>query len=399
MVSRSSAFLPLPHSALSALKGDKDAPLTTPRAQSPASSSPAAVGERRFPCAKCGAKLEFTPGTQMLSCVYCGHANEIPRDEDVAINEEDLGAYLARLAEAEPHAQATTATCTACNAETTIPPNVTSYACPFCGTNIVAQGRGCSVIRPRSLLPFKITREKADAMFRAWVKSRWFAPTKLKKQAMLDAALTGMYVPAWTFDSNVTTHYSGQRGDAYWETETYYANGQQQTRQVRKVRWSYASGTVHNAFDDLLVLASKSLPEEKAKALEPWDLEALVPYADDYLAGFTAERYQVELIDGFEHAKEQMVPAIRVAICADIGGDEQRISTMQSSYSHTTFKHILLPVWLSAYRFRGKIFRFLINARTGEVQGERPYSPWKIAFAIIAGLIAIGVLVYMISQR
>jgi DNA-directed RNA polymerase subunit RPC12/RpoP len=372
-----------------------------PRAQSPSAPKPkpASPDERRFPCANCGARLEFTPGTDSLTCVYCGHQNKITQSDSAEVTEEDMGAYLARLAEAAPSVTAQTATCSSCNAETTIPPNVTSFSCPFCASNIVAQGRGCSVIRPKAILPFKITRDQADGMFRAWVKSRWFAPSKLKGQAMLDAALTGMYMPAWTFDTTTDTSYAGQRGDAYYVTEWVTVNGKRQSRRVRKIRWSSASGHVRLNFDDVLVLSSKSLPEDKVQALEPWDIEALVPYADDYLAGFTAERYQIDLPQGFELAKGIMAPSIETAIRHDIGGDEQRITSMRSTYSQTTFKHILLPAWLSAYRFRGKIYRFLVNARTGEVQGQRPYSAIKIALAILAGLIALGILFALIAQR
>lgn len=71
----------------------------------------------------------------------------------------------------------------------------------------------------------------------------------------------------------------------------------------------------------------------------------------------------------------------------NIGGDEQRVSNVDTDVSDVTFKHILLPVWLAAYKYRGRTFRFVVNGRTGRVQGERPYSAWKITFAVLLGLI------------
>ena len=62
-----------------------------------------------------------------------------------------------------------------------------------------------------------------------------------------------------------------------------------------------------------------------------------------------------------------------------------------------TFKHILLPVWLVAYRFRGRTYRFVVNARTGRVQGERPWSAWKIALAVILGAAFAGGIGYLIA--
>ncbi len=139
--------------------------------------------------------------------------------------------------------------------------------------------------------------------------------------------------------------------------------------------------------------ASDSLPGECLHKLEPWDLERLVPFADEYLSGFRAESYRVSLDDGFTKAKAIMDAAIRASIARDIGGDHQRIHSVRTQYDGVTFKHILLPVWLSAYRFKEKVYRFLVNARTGEVQGERPWSGWKITGMVVAILLVILVLV------
>ncbi len=106
-----------------------------------------------------------------------------------------------------------------------------------------------------------------------------------------------------------------------------------------------------------------------------------------------------DLKSGFGAAQEQMADRIRGTICADIGGDHQRISSMSPQYSGITFKHILLPVWVSAYRYNGKVYRFLVNGQTGAVSGERPWSAWKITFAVLAGLAIIGIIVLVASQR
>ena len=165
------------------------------------------------------------------------------------------------------------------------------------------------------------------------------------------------------------------------------------TEQVQRTRWYPASGWVHLGHDDVLVPAASSLPSKLQERLEPWDLHALVPYSDDYLAGFVTEGYQMELDEGFDDAKGRMQPRIDQAINRDIGGDEQRIHSKSSSYDEITFKHVLLPLWISSYRYADRSYRFLINARTGEVAGERPWSVWKIVgtillvVAVIAGAV------------
>jgi len=165
-------------------------------------------------------------------------------------------------------------------------------------------------------------------------------------------------------------------------------------KQVAKIRWSPARGRVARFFDDVLVLASKSLPKRFTDALEPWDLAALEPYRPEYLAGFRAEGYSVQLEEGYQEARAHMARVIERDVKFDIGGDRQRIHDIDTSVKDVTFKHILLPVWLAAYKYRGRTFRFVVNGRTGRVQGERPYSAWKIAFAVLLGLIIAGTIGY-----
>ncbi len=129
-------------------------------------------------------------------------------------------------------------------------------------------------------------------------------------------------------------------------------------------------------------MASTSLPQRLGNDLTPWDLAALEPYAPDYLAGFQAEGYTVALADANQSARATMARVIEGDVRRDIGGDEQRINSVDTDYRDETFKHILLPVWMAAYKYNGKSYRFLVNGQTGEVQGERPYSIWKIAFAV-----------------
>jgi DNA-directed RNA polymerase subunit RPC12/RpoP len=357
-------------------------------------------GTQQFPCAQCGAKLEVAPGTTALQCVYCGAENTIAATQQGVV-ELDYRSYLERVSGEANTADAQRVKCERCAAETTAPQEATAGVCPFCGASMVFAGQSSRLIRPQGVLPFKVTRQRAFAEFRQWIRKLWFAPNDLKQYAAAESKLVGVYTPYWTYDSDTTTRYEGQRGEHYYETERYTTteNGRSvsKTRQVQRTRWYPASGQVANRFDDVLVVASNSLPRAYADQLQPWDLDNLVDYADEYLSGFRAESYQVSLADGFETAKDVMQETIDETIRRDIGGDEQRIHSRDTRYGAITFKHILLPVWLSAYRYRGRIFRILINARTGEIQGERPYSRWKIAGAILLVLALVGAVVALRS--
>lgn len=356
----------------------------------------------RFPCAKCGAKLEFKPGAESLHCPYCGHENAIEGTGQI-VEEMDFSGAINELESTAEATEHELVKCDACAAEIDRPPNVTSLSCPYCGSNIVLQSIMRRLIKPRSLLPFAIERVGAAEKVRGWIKSLWFAPNAIKRFADIDGAIKGIYYPAWTYDCKTITDYTGFRGDAYYVTVSYTAieNGKsvRRTRQERRIRWSPRWGTVRNTFDDVLVLASTSLPEAYAHKLEPWDLKALAPYQDQYLAGFLAESYSIDLSEGFDIAKGLMAPVIDSTIRRDIGGDEQRITSRRTQYNAITFKHILLPIWIGAYRFRAKLYRVLINARTGEVQGERPYSWIKITLAVLAGLAVIAAIIVIAQLK
>ena len=366
----------------------------------PTDSADPSVRQSHFPCVQCGAKLLFAPGTSSLKCPYCGADNVIAQSAQ-AVEELDYHAALRQVAQAADLQDRVTIRCPSCAAETTLDPNVSADACPFCGSPVVTEGAASKVIKPKALLPFYVTQEQADRQFRQWIAGLWFAPSKLKRLGRKEVSLSGIYVPYWTYDSNTTSDYTGQRGEYYWVTETYttFVNGKSviRTRQVRHTRWYPAAGTVRNRFNDILILAARSLPQKCTEKLEPWDLQNLVPYADEYLSGFRAETYQVQLAEGFEIAKEIMDDAIRQSIRSDIGGDEQRIHSVRTRYDDITFKHLLLPIWISAYRYKDRVFRFLVNARTGEVQGQRPWSAVKIVLLILAILAAIAATVALIA--
>lgn len=357
---------------------------------------------KNYPCKQCGAKLVYAPGQLALACPYCGHVNAIAEDKEAqeAGNEElDYDAFLTQQAGNEPTIEIQNVKCTGCGAQSQLAANVVSDRCPFCAVPLIAtaayQDRK---IRPKAIAPFDIKESEARSKFTTWVQGLWFAPNALKNAYRAERGLKGIYTPYWTYDANSDTTYIGQRGVNYTVSETYVENNQTRVRQVTKIRWSPVSGEVQDMFDDVLAVGSKTLPTEFTDNLEPWNLEKLQGYRDDYVSGFTVEAYQIGLAPGFNNAKVKMEEVIRQSICADIGGDHQQISSMNPQFYNISFKHILLPIWLSSYKYGDKTYRFLVNGQTGKVHGERPYSAWKIAGAVIASVIVIGVILMLMNK-
>jgi len=357
--------------------------------------------EHRYPCENCGAQLRFAPGTTEVTCEHCGHVQAIPQDEvdaAAAHQEIDYAAVARGLTRNVEYEEHRVTNCPNCGAQIEFSDTTQATTCPFCDTPVVTDTGTNRQIKPQGLIPFQLDEKTARAAMTEWLGRLWFAPNGLQEYARKGRAMNGIYVPYWTFDAQTATDYRGQRGDHYYETQTVMRNGKRETVQVRKTRWRAVRGHVSRFFDDVLVLASRSLPKRYTDALEPWDLNALVTYQPQYLSGFNAEGYQVELEEGLVQAREIMDRVIVQDIRRDIGGDEQQISAKDTRISDVTFKHVLLPVWLAAYKYHDKTYRFVVNAQTGKVQGERPYSAIKIAIAVVLGLIVAGAIAYVYSQ-
>src|SRR5262249_51532477 len=177
----------------------------------PPTVTQAAPAGRKFPCAKCGARLDFDPSARALKCPYCGHVEEIRPDTDT-VQERDYDAYLQKVTGTKRtiEGRSSQVRCTGCGAVVLLEDKVATERCPFCGTHLENKPEAAQeMIPPESILPFKIDLRKARAAFDLWIKSRWFAPSALKKLANL-GQLSGIYVPYWTYDSMTYTHYTGQ---------------------------------------------------------------------------------------------------------------------------------------------------------------------------------------------
>lgn len=353
--------------------------------------------KHHFPCGQCGGDLEYQPGETHLVCPHCGHEETIDQSADrtEALRERDFDAALRNQIDTADIEETRVVKCPNCGAQTEFDEADQAGRCPFCDTPVVTDTGTHRHIKPAAVLPFRIEEGVARASMTKWLGRLWFAPNGLQEYARKGRTMSGIYVPYWTYDTKTRSRYRGARGEHYWVTRTVRRNGKTEQVRERKTRWYPASGTVARNFDDLLVLASRSLPKDYTDALEPWDLGDLEPYQPEYLAGFRAEGYQVELVDGYSEARDRMDQVIRQDVRRDIGGDAQRINHVDSDYWDITFKHVLLPVWLAAYKYRGKTYRFVVNGQTGKVKGERPWSAWKIAIAVVFGLIVAGAIGYV----
>lgn len=369
------------------------------------------VGEGRiFPCEGCGADLEFHIGKQNLSCDYCGFVKEIELSAEAVLEEQDFHAMLERLRERreqektlESHNSQHGDTdgrlelrCDSCGGNVEFIGTLTSTHCPYCGSPVQLENAHKydeNRIPVDGVLPFQVERRHADQNLRQWVQSRWFAPNRFRTQGA-QGKFNGVYLSYFTFDAMTLTAYDGQRGDYYYVT---VGSGKNKRRQ-RRTRWTSAGGRFQRFFDDVLILANTGLRRDFMRALEPWPLRQVVPFNQQMLAGCLARTYDVGLDQCFSEGKERIDAAVYSEVEQRIGGDTQRVHSVDTHYDAITFKHLLLPVWLMAYSYKNQPYQVFINAATGEVQGERPWSAVKITLAVVGGLlVAVGV--WLVTQR
>lgn len=345
-------------------------------------------------CKSCGGIMQYSPADEDLKCVNCGNIVEL--DHTIAeIKENDFNQWkdLADENTEEQNEEVTEIKCRQCCATTTLASNISAAKCVFCSTPLILNEASVKRFwQPEYLLPFKTTEKESSANFNKWLGKKWFLPSQLKKGGVDTDMFKGVYLPFWTYDAETFTQYTGERGVN--RNEKYQNDkGEEKSRTVTD--WFPASGEVSESFDDIVVSASETLPSSIADRLTKWDIENCVAYRKEFMAGFITEIYQIDFRDGVQKAKEKMDNVIESNIRSDIGGNKQNILSKQTKYNDIKFKLLLLPIWISAFKFNGKLYQFVVNGRTGEVIGQYPKSTIKIVslilviIAIIAALILI----------
>ncbi|OAD90497.1 DNA helicase PriA [Aequorivita soesokkakensis] len=354
--------------------------------------------ELKKSCVNCGAELTYAPGTTELKCDYCGHTETIAPSEN-GFEELELKPYLEKMGSQKHSEEITMLHCKNCGANQHIEENYKSLSCIYCGSPLIIEDAYKEEwILPGAVLPFQIDQKKAFQIFKKWVDGLWFAPNNLKKAAIDPEKTRGLYAPYWTFDAQLYADYIGQRGEYYYVTKTVGSGKNKRTVQERRTHWYPASGSVSGFVDDTLIKASNQktgiIPQNVAR----WNLKMLKPFDSGYLSGFVTEKYTIPLLDGHNESNKVAESIADSWARRDIGGDTQQVSSINMKLSDETFKHILLPVYISTYKFKGKRYNFFVNGQSGTISGQRPYSFWKIFFFVLA-IICVIVVIYLFSSK
>ncbi len=344
--------------------------------------------------------MTHDPAKGKLVCQFCGYSEDIAVDSvKTEVKEYDLEEAL-RSGNFKKGwgTEMKSLSCKSCGAVSEISPTVQATACPFCGSSqVIDEKPSEDVFTPENLIPFLVDKNKALESFGQWMGTgfaAFFRPAAVKKNWNL-GKINGMYLPFWTFDADTYSTWTAMAGHYYYVDER---NSKGEMEKVRKVRWEHASGAHKEFYNDELVIASKGLDKGMVEGIEPYDMKKLVPYKSEFLAGWGAERYTVDLKEGWEIGQKQIADKIRDACGKEVPGDTYKDLNVNTSWNDMKFKHIILPVWVATYEFGGKTYRFLVNGESGEVSGEAPLDWVKVIVTVVI-LCAIAAVIYFATHH
>lgn len=343
-------------------------------------------------CPRCGGVMDFDPATGNLHCPYCDYEENIPVEKDEPGNAEELDFDSAEFTANKDWGVATkTVLCKSCGAESIYDALQTSAVCPFCGSNQVMDQNDKDTIAPGGVVPFSITDKEASELFKNWIKRKFFCP-KLAKQSANPDKFKGIYLPYWTFDTQTFSTYTGEYGIDHKKKD-------RDGNTIVETVWHHTNGKYSEFIDDELVIATNKQDKSMLKDIEPFDTANNKAYKPEYIAGFVAERYSVGLKDAWKKAETSIRNKLRNHVSDKIRNehraDRTRNVSLTTNFTNKTYKYLLLPIWVSNFKYNDKVYQFMVNGQTGKISGKTPLSIPKIVITVIAVIAVIAILYYL----
>ncbi len=341
------------------------------------------IGSDSLHCPSCGSILRYDPCCGKLVCEHCGSRRDMPRAVPVMprVYDEDTEQGFVAWDGVK------SIKCGGCGATSVLKDYHTSLICPFCGATEVVSIDDVPGLKPNGILPFRIGAKQAHHSFIKWLRSKIFAPHKVKKEAK-HGELTGIYLPTFAFGAHYKATYEGRIGKHYTVT---VGSGKNRRTEIR-TRWFYISGDFYADYNDVHIEASSYLTQRDMVNLGGYDVANAVEYDDDYLAGFVSERYTESLDGSWKEAKEIMDSNARASILSRYTYDCCDYLDVSRTLSDRSYKYVLVPMWSASYKYKDKIYGFAVNGRNGRVKGKFPVSGFRVFVAALLGAALIAVL-------
>jgi DNA-directed RNA polymerase subunit RPC12/RpoP len=351
-----------------------------------------------FSCPNCDSEMNYDAEKKALKCLHC--LSVFPMEpSNKTIDETSILSF--KSAAGSPIAQLTEVCykCKKCGQETKAKEDIAFFECQNCGFNVVnPEAYSTRAIVPSSIIPFSVSKQQTAEVFKNWIGKGFWNDSSLKDFSIIEN-LKGHYVPFWTFDAMTENHWSGYSGTYYYETRTYKdSNGNEHTERIQHTNWTFRSGVFDHFFDDILVCAEKGIPLEYINEVYPFNLQELKPIDEEYLLGWDAKAFDEDMDSSYQFSRDYIDDVVESMSIDLLKDDTYKGLEVETIYSNETFKHIILPIWICEYLFKGKKYSFIVNGQTGKISGKKPLSTTKIVLAVIIALMVIAAIIYFANQ-
>ena len=333
-------------------------------------------------CQSCGSELYFNPEQCNLKCKACGTAVEFEKTNYFDKRTIDLDT-LTTVGDTLDSTRVTMSHCSSCGAAFTSTLVTLSTKCQYCGGNMVVDD---AASHPDGCIPFAFTKEQASVKFAEEVKKKFFVPRAFKKNPKTDS-IESIYVPAFTFTSDVDADYAGE----LYETHTD-SDGDSHTRYFK------VSGTEYATISDVLVECSDYLTQSELKAIEPYYMNETKKFSQGFVYGYSVEYYNRTVETSAKIAREAIQERIRKQILKRYSHDGVNYLDVKYKYKNSTYSYLILPTYRVNYKYKGKDYSTVMNGQTGKIGGKVPTDKIKVFWIVLLIIAVIAAVLFIFGS-
>ncbi|MBQ5823584.1 MAG: hypothetical protein IIW48_02115 [Clostridia bacterium] len=332
-------------------------------------------------CPHCGGAVEFNVGAQKLKCPYCDAEFDIAaiqQAEDFAANtveQINWNSQGSQWGAGETDGMSVYA-CKSCGGEIVADSTTGATSCPYCGNQVVMQGQFSGALKPDLVIPFKLDKKAAKEALKKHFMGKKFVPKAFLAENKLDE-VKGVYVPHWLFSCDAVVN-------ATYQAEKYKHWSDSKNEYTETTAYNvYRSGSI--GFDNVPVDGSTKMPDDLMESIEPFNLNEAVPFNTAYLAGYLADKYDVDVNQSMGRANERIQASALDAFEDTVEG-YNAVTPMQAAMqvANGSYKYALYPVWILNVKWKGQNHTFAMNGQTGKFVGNIPTEEKKAK--LIGGL-------------
>ncbi len=345
-------------------------------------------------CPHCGGAVEFDVGSQRLKCPYCDtefDISAVQQAEEFGSNQTEQIKWNSSDTQWDSGETdgMSVYVCNSCGGEIVADETTGATSCPYCGNQVVMKGQFSGALKPDLVIPFKIDKKAAKEALKNHFKGKHFVPKAFLEENRLDE-IKGVYVPHWLFscDAVVEASYQAKRYRHWSDSKNDYTE--------TTVFNVYRSGSV--GFDNVPVDGSTKMPDDLMESVEPFDISEAVSFNTAYLAGYLADKYDVDADQSMNRANERIKRSALDAFIDTVDGyNVVNPVGANMNVANGSYKYALYPVWILNVKWNGKIHTFAMNGQTGKLVGNIPTETKKAMLVGGLGGVAAGVIAYLIA--